>query len=360
MNLKHLKNEELNQSLKSLVHQERETLSSILRHIAEVDRRRLYLEMAYPNLFTYLTEYLGYSAGSAQRRLDAARLIREAPSLPEKLQSGELNLAQISLLQKAIRQKKKESHLTLTQESKSQLLDSLCGQSLEHSAQILARGLDLEMKTAPQIQVQKDASVRFEITLSQTQWQKMQTARELLSHSLPSGSWDEMLESLCDRLIEQKLKGKQAKGKDKMKSQSQRKDPRESCEQSQDQSHRAELPNSQSSGKDSEQSQSQSYGTEFGNGQNCGKDDRQSPLKVEPPASRVRASVKKMILRRDQCCQWRNPRSGKKCASKWQLQVDHLQPKWAAGSHHPDNLQILCGPHNRLKYQKEAGLQRVP
>jgi hypothetical protein len=40
------------------------------------------------------------------------------------------------------------------------------------------------------------------------------------------------------------------------------------------------------------------------------------------------------------------------------LQVDHIQPQWAAGSHHPDNLQILCGPHNRLKYQKEAGLQR--
>jgi hypothetical protein len=339
MNLKHLKNEELNQSLKSLVHQERETLSSILRHIAEVDRRRLYLEMAYPNLFTYLTEYLGYSAGSAQRRLDAARLIREAPSLPDKLQSGELNLAQISLLQKAIRQKKKESHLTLTQESKSQLLDSLCGQSLQHSTQILARELDLELKTAPQIQVQKDASIRFEITLSQTQWQKLQTARELLSHSLPSGSWDEMLESLCDRLIAQKLKGKEA-NKDKVKGQSQIQGPRANCEQSQsqDQSHRAELTKNQSSGKDSEQ----------------------SPLQLEPTASRVRASVKKMILRRDQCCQWQDPQSGKKCTSKWQLQVDHLQPKWASGSHHPDNLQILCGPHNRLKYQKEAGLQRVP
>ena len=206
MKLHQLKNDELNSKLKSLVHQEREILSEILHHIAEVDRRRLYLEMAYPNLFTYLTEYLGYSAGSAQRRMDAARLMRDTPNLPEKLETGELNLAQVSLLQKALRQKKRESRVSLTPQSKSELLESLCGQSLNQSAEILARELDLELKSAPQIQVQKDKSVRFEITLSEVQWQKLQKARELLSHSLPHGNWDQVLERLCDRLIHQKTK----------------------------------------------------------------------------------------------------------------------------------------------------------
>src|SRR6476469_4288027 len=104
MHLQKLSNEELDLNLKSLVLKEREILSSILEHICEIDRRKFYLKMAYSSLFDYLTKHLGYSAGSAQRRIDAARLLREVPELCEKLESGTLNLSQVSLVQKAIRQ----------------------------------------------------------------------------------------------------------------------------------------------------------------------------------------------------------------------------------------------------------------
>lgn len=93
MSLKSLSNEKLDKNLQQLVHREREILSEILLHICEVDRRKLYLELAYPNLFSYMTEHLRYSAGSAQRRIDAARLSKEVPEIVESLESGSLNLS---------------------------------------------------------------------------------------------------------------------------------------------------------------------------------------------------------------------------------------------------------------------------
>ena len=93
--LKKLSHHQLDQKLKSLAQKERELLAEIILHIQECDRRRLHLELGYPNLFSYLTEGIGYSAGAAQRRIDAARLSKEIPEVLEKLESGSLNLNQI-------------------------------------------------------------------------------------------------------------------------------------------------------------------------------------------------------------------------------------------------------------------------
>lgn len=56
--MKNLNDNELNQKLKNLAAQERALLEQILEHIAEVDRRRLFLKMAFPSLFEYLTKKL--------------------------------------------------------------------------------------------------------------------------------------------------------------------------------------------------------------------------------------------------------------------------------------------------------------
>jgi superfamily II DNA or RNA helicase/5-methylcytosine-specific restriction endonuclease McrA len=37
------------------------------------------------------------------------------------------------------------------------------------------------------------------------------------------------------------------------------------------------------------------------------------------------------------------------CGSTTRLQIDHIQPRYLGGSHHPDNLQMLCAVCNRLK-----------
>ena len=123
MNLKKLSNQNLESQLKSLVTSEREILSQILLHIVEVERRRLYLIFGFSSLFEYLTKSIGYANGSAQRRIDAARLSFEVPEVIEKLESDQINLAQVSLLQKSIREAQANSDITFKMPTKSSLIE---------------------------------------------------------------------------------------------------------------------------------------------------------------------------------------------------------------------------------------------
>lgn len=90
MNLKSLNRIELDLRIKTLAAQERELLHEIILTIKEIDQRRMYLDLGYPSLFAYLVESVGYSAGSAQRRIDAARLLKEVPELGERIQAGKI------------------------------------------------------------------------------------------------------------------------------------------------------------------------------------------------------------------------------------------------------------------------------
>jgi hypothetical protein len=252
MNLQKLSNEELDQNLRNLVIKEREVLSEILEHILEIDRRKFFLKMAYSSLFDYLTKHLGYSAGSAQRRIDAARMLREVPELSQKLESGTLNLSQVSLVQKAIRQRKAAV-------SKREILESLENKTFSQSQIIVARAFDLEIKEPTKITAQKDESVRLEITLTKEQWEKLQTMKDLLPSG--SGDWSEVLEYLADKVIAQKTKAK---------------------------------------------------------------------TEPKPAQKRINISMRKHILNRDQCCQYKDPVTNKICGSRKHLQIDHIEPLWPA------------------------------
>ncbi|WP_413294928.1 DUF222 domain-containing protein [Bdellovibrio sp. HCB185ZH] len=126
MNLKTLNKLELDQRIKTLAQKERELLHEILLTIQEIDSRRTFLELGFPSLFDYLVNGVGYSEGSAQRRIDAARLMREIPHVADKIQTGEIKLNQISLIQKASRVISKSQDRTVTAKEKSQLLETLC------------------------------------------------------------------------------------------------------------------------------------------------------------------------------------------------------------------------------------------
>ncbi|MGZ3843545.1 MAG: hypothetical protein ACXVCA_15740, partial [Bdellovibrio sp.] len=81
--LSKISNSDLEFQLKNLVAKERKLLHFILEHIREVDVRKIYLERAYSSLYEYLVKELGYSGSAAMRRLEAARLLKEVPTLAE-------------------------------------------------------------------------------------------------------------------------------------------------------------------------------------------------------------------------------------------------------------------------------------
>lgn len=64
----------------------------------------------------------------------------------------------------------------------------------------------------------------------------------------------------------------------------------------------------------------------------------------------LRESARRFIFQRDRCCQFRHP-NGSICGSRYQLEVDHIQPHFAGGSDQVENLRALCRLHNQHRYR---------
>src|SRR3990172_1834893 len=71
---------------------EREAIAEAVACLAEVSRRRLYLQYGVPSLYRYGMTYLGLSEFASLQRARAARLAAEFPETIDKLRSGRLTL----------------------------------------------------------------------------------------------------------------------------------------------------------------------------------------------------------------------------------------------------------------------------
>jgi 5-methylcytosine-specific restriction endonuclease McrA len=93
-----LGNDQLLVALSGLVQREHELMSDLLAHLAELDERRLYLDLGFTSLFAYCTEALGFCKSSAGRRIAVARVCRKYPEAFARIARGELQLSTLSLL----------------------------------------------------------------------------------------------------------------------------------------------------------------------------------------------------------------------------------------------------------------------
>lgn len=93
----------LHQSLLTLVKKERDTLSQILEHLQLVNERKLYAKMGYSSIYKYLIFELGYSEGAAYRRVSALKLVKEVPEARKLIKEGKINLTNASHLQSILK-----------------------------------------------------------------------------------------------------------------------------------------------------------------------------------------------------------------------------------------------------------------
>jgi hypothetical protein len=109
--LKNLTDNELIGRLQKLVKQEHDLTLEILPHIAEVDRRELYLLYGYGSLSEYCVSFLGYGESSAWRRVAAARVIKNYPEVYDLLRGRKLTFSAVILLSKVIKSENKDELL---------------------------------------------------------------------------------------------------------------------------------------------------------------------------------------------------------------------------------------------------------
>ena len=93
-----LSNEQLLARLPVLCSEERRATAKVIVYLAEVERRKLYLQEACSSLFAFCVERLGYSEQAALKRMRVARLYLELPQILDELKSGALHLTGLFLL----------------------------------------------------------------------------------------------------------------------------------------------------------------------------------------------------------------------------------------------------------------------
>jgi hypothetical protein len=305
-----LTDNELDQKVKILYCRENATLQEVLKHVSEVDQRKLHLKMGFASLFDYLTKHIGYSVGSAQRRIDAARLSQKVPELLPLVKAGSINLAQISKMQKLCRAVKKESGLAVPSSVQKEVLAKLLKQGAAQTDLILAQEFNVSPQVADKRSTQRDESVRVELTFTKEEMAILDWARQQLSNKTGGGLKDTILALAKLAVAEPKVK--------------------------------VQNPNA----------------TVVANRPESAPASSAAPAPTTAPLRKtVTPKLRREIIARDQCCQFRDPETGRVCGSQFFLEVDHIRRRFLNGSHAAENLRVLCKNHNSFRYQ--AGLDEA-
>ena len=87
-----LSTEALTNSAEKLVRAEKRNVALLIAHIAEMSRRKTYLECGYKNLFDYCVTRLRLSEGSVALRIQVANVSRRFPQLLQSLAENHISL----------------------------------------------------------------------------------------------------------------------------------------------------------------------------------------------------------------------------------------------------------------------------
>lgn len=305
-----------------LVQQERETTVMILRHLREIEVRRLYIELGYSSMHKYCIQKLKYSEGQAYRRLTSARLMTELPEIELQIQAGDLNLTNLSKIQSYVRSEK-AANCELDKKEKLELIARMENKStreVEHelvkkSHQPLLMAEKFKMTEQELSQVLSDSSQsginyqQFQTLLATEQQQLLQEFKNLYAHELNDLSNHSVLIFLLEKAVHHKKKKLGLLEK----------------------SDNASLPS--------------------------------APKVAGPNATKrkpIKLAVKRTLWSRAEgCCEHIDPKTSKRCCEKFALEEDHVQPFALGGSDDLDNLQLLCRAHNSRRAIKTFGVFRA-
>ncbi|AHZ84907.1 hypothetical protein Bb109J_c2214 [Bdellovibrio bacteriovorus] len=322
--LSDISNRELLDRMQKLVKTERKITHVILLHIAEIETRKLYAELGFDGMFPYLTRGLGYSEGSAYRRLHSARLLIQVPEISQKIENGSLNLSQLTKMQKCIKANEDKGGVL----SASKTLEVL--QKIEHrnsfeTEKTLAKEMNMPIESYEILTPQRDDSVRLVVSLTKDEFAHLELAKSLLSHICLDGTWAQVIGKLAETFNKKKLHG------------------REEVTQSAIVAAADRVDSSRAVGGLRRVQDSQSSGLSR-------KTKRRSSRCYIPLD--VRREVFKKAQNR---CEYADVISGQRCQSRFQLQIDHRVPVALGGADGIENLRVLCRTHN-LAAARQLGI----
>ena len=86
-----------------------------------------------------------------------------------------------------------------------------------------------------------------------------------------------------------------------------------------------------------------------------------APKKSTRTGRAMPAAVRREVWQRDMGrCRYVDPRTGRRCASRHLLQIDHVFPYALGGVAEPDNLRLLCFAHHRDRHAERTSRRGPP
>jgi len=202
MILTHLTDQALLASTQQLAQNERETLTKILHHLREIERRRIYCDAGCSSLFEYAVKCLRYSEGQAGRRIQAMRLIKEIPEIEQKIESGALSLSNISQAQSFFRDvstgNQGSASKIVTRETKLRVLELLEKKSSRDGQKELIQLAGDTVLPRERERVLTDDKSEIKFVMDRNLTEKLDEVRSLLGPEAMSMTFAELIAKIAD------------------------------------------------------------------------------------------------------------------------------------------------------------------
>jgi hypothetical protein len=307
MNLCDHSDGELMDGVARLVGVHRRVTAKLVAYLAEIEERRLHLVAGYSSMFDFCRKKLEMSEGEAFRRIVAARLARRFPTVLSMVASGKVNLSTLVLVREH-----------LTSDNHVELLDAVSSKSKAEAERVLATRFP--QPDAPtrirrdRVSSLSETRYRVELTVSTALREKLELARDLMSHANPTRELAVVIERAVDLLLEDLEKQKLAKSK--RQSSAGGTDPT---------TEPTELPKGRSA----------------------------------PGVTRIPRAVRRRVFERDglQCTFVAADRH--RCDGRSFLELDHVKPRALGGRDEVENLRVRCRAHNQLWAEQAFGKELV-
>ncbi len=382
--LKMVSNQRLVEILHGLVSEERKLLTRVLEHLAEVYRRRLYLEMGYSSLFTFCVKELGYTESQSQRRVLAMRAIALVPELENRLESGKVSLATVSLAQAHLLAIEKVEGAKVGLTERTQLFEAIEDKSKKEVESYLATQAASHPKLAKKIFSQResvrpmgsiDGEPQFElrINVSKTLLDKLRQIQALSSHTGKTDKLADVLDYMSESVLH-KIDPERISLRVAQRNSTKVSNTHAACEpQSTERTVSSKIIGPL------EKTFPGKLGETSDGGQNRTQMSRrvneqvvsQSKMSIESQTERVYGihqprrqpiarSIQREVFRRDgSCCTYSDSTTGRRCGETRYLEIDHQKPVALGGDNSVDNLRLRCRPHNILAAVQNFGTEKM-
>ena len=339
--VQHLGKDELLERFTALVDTDRRETARLLLYLAEVDRRKLYLEHAYPSMFAFCTERFFMSESMAAKRIRTARAACCFPCIFGILARGELHLTGAYQLAPHLTEGNHQDVLRRAKHRSMREIEKLIAEiapkpdvpssvrtvperrakaSFENS---VPQTVDATEATSGPTDASPSRSIsessgranrptrsnritplapkryKLTVTIDEEARAKLEELQGLLSHQIPDGDPAKILDRALDALLEKAKKQKAAITN------------RPRASQKRDKARNRAIP----------------------------------------------AQVRREVFARDQGRCAFVDQGGRRCGSTWKVEYHHRFAYAKGGDHESENVELRCRAHNQFEAELEYGAQ---